>query len=95
MAHAERGVRVETERVLTVRFRGTVVGDYRADLIVDDRVIVECKVAPKIAPTHETQLLNYLKAAEIRIGLILNFGPEPTFRRMIMSSSGGGSVVRA
>jgi GxxExxY protein len=96
VALTERGIQTETERALTVRFRGVVVGDYRADLIVDAKVIVECKVAVKVLPTHETQLLNYLKATGLKIGLILNFGPDATFRRMLLSSSGvGPQVLRA
>ena len=96
VALAERGVRTETQRILTIQFHGSVVGDYRADLIVDDRVIVECKVATKILQAHETQLLNYLKATGLKIWLILNFGPDATFRRMLLSSGGNRSaVVRA
>jgi GxxExxY protein len=64
---------------------GSVVGDYRADLIVDGKVIVECKVATKILPIHEMQLVNYLKASTITVGLILNFGPEPSVRRLVLS----------
>jgi GxxExxY protein len=96
IALAERGVRMEVERAITIRYRGVIVGEYRADLIVDDKVIVECKVGPKILPAHETQLLNYLTATRFRIGLILNFGPEAAFRRMLMSSGGGPTaIVRA
>lgn len=62
-------------------------------MIVDNKVVVECKVAAKVLPTHETQLLNYLKATGIKIGLILNFGSEATFRRMLLSSTGKGSAV--
>ncbi len=88
-----RGVQCERERPLTVRFMGTVVGDYRADLVVEDRVIVETKVAEKIVPVHELQLLNYLKATGINVGIILNFGPKATFRRMLLTSPQDGSVV--
>lgn len=96
IALAERGIRTESERAITIRFRGTIVGEYRADLIVDDRVIVECKVAGSLLPAHETQLLNYLKATGIRVGLILNFGPEARFRRMLMSSTEGrAKAIRA
>ena len=87
VALTERGIRTETERTLTIRYHGVVVGEYRADLIVDGKVVVECKVAPKIVQSHETQLLNYLKATNLKIGLILNFGPDATFRRMLLSSS--------
>ena len=93
IALRERDIQVETERALTIHYHGQVVGEYRADLIADGKVIVECKVAPKIAQTHETQLLNYLKATSIKLGLILNFGPDATFRRMLLSSSGNPPAV--
>ncbi len=96
VALTDRGIQTEAERAITIRFRGTVVGEFRADLVVDNSVVVECKVAAKIMPTHETQLLNYLKGTAIKIGLIFNFGPEATFRRMLLKSSGSQlAVVRA
>jgi GxxExxY protein len=96
MRRVDHGVSTEPERALTIRYHDVVVGEYRADLIVDDRVAVECKVAPKVLPTHETQLLNYLKVTGIKVGSILNFGPEATFRRMLLSGTGKASaVVRA
>jgi hypothetical protein len=67
--------------------------DHRADLVVEGKVIVASKVAERIVPVHEMQLLNYLKATGINLGLILNFGPRPTFRRMLLSSPQEGSVV--
>jgi len=84
MALAARGVRSEREVPLVVRFRGSVVGEYRADLIVESRVLVETKVGEKIIQAHEMQLLNYLSATRLRVGLILNFGPRPTFRRLLL-----------
>jgi GxxExxY protein len=93
LALAARGVRSEREVPLSVRFRGEVVGDYRADLIVEGKVIVESKVADKILPVHEMQLLNYLRATGITVGLVLNFGPRPTFRRLLLTSPQEGSVI--
>jgi len=81
----ERGLHTELERRVTVEFRGATIGEYRPDLIVENKVIVECKVAAKVLPAHETQLLNYLKATGINIGLIFNFGSQPTFRRMLFT----------
>jgi GxxExxY protein len=96
VALAGRGIKAEAERAITVRFRGVIVGEFRADLVVDNSVVVECKVAARVQPMHETQLLNYLKGTGIKIGLILNFGPEATFRRMLLKSSGiQSTVVRA
>jgi len=82
---SERGLHTELERRVTVEFRGATIGEYRPDLIVENKVIVECKVAAKVLPAHETQLLNYLKATGINIGLIFNFGSQPTFRRMLFT----------
>ena len=66
-----------------VFFEGEVVGNYFADLIVDGRVIVELKAAESLDPAHESQLLNYLKATNIEVGLLLNFGTKPDFRRKV------------
>jgi GxxExxY protein len=84
IALAARGVSSETEVPITMRFRGLVVGEYRADLIAEGKVIVETKVSDKIVQPHELQLLNYLRAADLRVGLLLNFGPRPTFRRLLL-----------
>jgi GxxExxY protein len=93
LALARRGVKAEREVPMKVTFLDTIVGDYRADLIVEGKVIVETKTAEKILPVHEMQLVNYLRATGINVGLILNFGPRPTFRRMFLSSPQDGSVL--
>ncbi|MFI5243707.1 MAG: GxxExxY protein [Gemmatimonadales bacterium] len=93
LALTARGISCDREVPLIVRFRGAVVGEYRADLIVEQRVIVESKVAEKILPAHELQLLNYLKATGITVGLVLNFGPRATFRRLLLSSPQEGPAV--
>ena len=62
-------------------------------MIVDGRVIVESKVASKILPIHEIQLVNYLKASTITVGLILNFGPQPAVRRLVLSFPRARSAV--
>ena len=86
IALAARGLRSEREVPLTVRFEGMVVGEYRADLVVESKVIVETKVADHIVHVHEMQLLNYLRATGLAVGLILNFGPRPSFKRMVLSN---------
>ena len=90
---ARRGVNSEREFPVAVTFLGERVGDYRADLVVEGKVIVEMKVADKIVPVHEMQLLNYLKATGIQVGLILNFGPKPSFRRLVFTTTKDGSAV--
>ena len=69
-----RGATAETEKRIQVLYKGTVVGDYNADLIVDGCVIVEIKVAPEYDKRDEAQLLNEIKATGDRVGLLLNFG---------------------
>ena len=64
------------EAQIDVRYKGESVGVYFADVLVDKRVICEIKAAQKLAPGHEAQLLNYLKATGIKVGLLLNFGPR-------------------
>jgi GxxExxY protein len=78
-----QGHQVEQERLVEVKFRGTTIGVYRTDLVVSNKVIVELKSARTMESAHEAQLLNYLKATEFEIGLLLNFGHKPQFKRMI------------
>jgi GxxExxY protein len=66
---------------IKVFYEGKIVGEYFADLLVDDKVIVEIKATKVLAPEHEAQLLNYLKATDKEVGLLLNFGPKPEIRR--------------
>ena len=74
----------------TVYFRETAIGDYRADFIVEKKVVVEVKVAERIAAAHEKQLLNYLRASKLDVGLILNFGPKAGTRRFAMFDQAAG-----
>jgi len=75
---------VEQQKPIQVRYDGTVVGEYQADLIVDVRILVECKAVSHFGPVHEAQLLNYLRATGIRVGLLLNFGrPKLQYRRLV------------
>ena len=77
----QMGLKVEQQVKILVFFANQVVGEYYADLLVEDCVIVELKAAQSIAPEHEAQLLNYLRATPYEVGLLLNFGPKPEFRR--------------
>ena len=69
-----RGFKVELEKRITVRYKDVVVGEYDADLLVEDVVLVEVKIAPQYDKRDESQLLNELKATGIKLGLLLNFG---------------------
>jgi GxxExxY protein len=77
-------VPAELERRLTVRYKEVVVGDYDADLIVADVVLVELKIAPQYDKRDEAQLLNALKATGLKVGLLINFGRSKVeFRRLV------------
>ena len=86
IALREAGVPAAQQAPITVRFRGQIVGDFRADLLVEGAVVVELKAASGIDPAHEAQLLNYLRATEIEVGLLLNFGPKPQFKRLVFDN---------
>lgn len=88
VALTQAGLNVETEVQIAVYFRELVVGRFRADMIVDDQVVVECKAADKIHPAHKSQLVNYLAGTEREVGLVLNFGPVPTFARVFNANTG-------
>jgi GxxExxY protein len=90
IALREAGLAAFQQAPVTVRFRGEIVGDFRADLLVDAAVIVELKAVSAIDPAHEAQLLNYLRATDIEVGLLLNFGPKPQFRRLAFSNERKG-----
>jgi len=66
---------------IKVFYEGKVIGEYFADILVDNKVIVEIKVAKRLVEENEAQLLNYLKATDIEVGLLLNFGTEPEVKR--------------
>jgi GxxExxY protein len=86
IALRQAGLRVEAEVPVPVSFRGCLVGVFRADLVVDGKVIVELKTAESIGKAHEAQLLHYLRASAMEIGLVMNFGPEARFRRIEMQN---------
>jgi len=82
-----RGLFVQKQSKIDVYYEGKLVGEYFADLIVAERVIVELKAAEGIRLEHEAQLINYLKATKVEIGLLLNFGVKPQFKRLIFTNS--------
>ncbi len=79
-----RGLEVLRELPLSVEFEGHVVGKYRADLIVNRAILVETKAVEKLAREHEAQSYTYLKVARLRVALLMNFGPKPHFKRLIL-----------
>ena len=81
----EFGLRTERQLAIAVRYHGHLVGEYRADLLVEECLLVEIKAVRNLLEVHEAQLLHYLKATGLRVGLLLNFGPRPEFRRRVFS----------
>lgn len=75
------GINARLQSPITVYYDDKMIGEYFADLIVQDRVIVEIKAVKSLNIEHEAQLLNYLKATKIETGLLLNFGPKPEIKR--------------
>jgi len=82
----EKGYKVEIEKPIKVYFKEQLVGEYYADLVVEDKVIVELKATQLIMNVHVAQTINYLKATPIEVGLLLNFGEEPEFKRLIYTN---------
>jgi len=78
------GLSAEKETPVNVTYDGQIVGDYLADIIVDGKVILELKAVKELHPAHEAQLVNYLKATGIEIGLLINFGESVTVKRKIL-----------
>ena len=84
---ASQGLNARAEQPIAVHYNGPVVGTFAADIVVEDRVIVELKAKEKLAEAHEAQLTNYLRATEIEVGLLFNFGKAPEFKRKFFSNA--------
>ena len=86
VALVERGIFFQRQMAVPVWFRGQKIGDFRADLVVDEKVIVELKSGRGIEPAWEKQLLNYLRATQIEVGMLFNFGPSAQFKRYVFEN---------
>lgn len=80
------GLDVQPQKQIKVYYQEKIVGEYYADIIVDNVVILELKAAESIVEEHEFQLINYLKATDIEVGLLLNFGKKPEVRRKVFTN---------
>lgn len=83
------GLNCAPQKAIDVYYKGRKVGDYIADFVVENKVIVELKAVKavkELKEEHECQLLNYLTATSVEVGLLLNFGPRPEVRRLIMKN---------
>ena len=81
------GLTVECEKVVEVWYDDLCIGHFRADLVVEHKVIVELKASERLVETDRKQLLNYLRATDLEIGLLLNFGPRAQFLRLVYSNA--------
>jgi GxxExxY protein len=81
------GVASKAQEPITVYYDGEQIGTYFADLVVEEKVIVELKAATCLAPENEVQLLNYLRATKMEVGMLLNFGTQPEFKRRVFANN--------
>ena len=79
----ENGIKCSSEVPMNVSYHGQIIGDYFADIVVDDKIIVEVKAVSDLMPAHEVQLVNYLKATGLHVGLLINFGQSVKVKRRI------------
>ena len=80
------GFSFDMEKPIKVYYKGELVGDYIADIIVEDKVILEIKAIKELSNIHEVQLVNYLKATGIEVGLLINFGTSVEIKRRVMDA---------
>ena len=85
LALDDRGLRADRQRSLRIQFRGRRVGLFRTDLIVEDAVVVELKALPSLERSHIAQVLNLLRATDLEVALLFNFGPRPQIKRLVHS----------
>jgi GxxExxY protein len=78
-------LKATNQQPIKVTYQDKIIGEYKTDIIVEDKVIVELKAVTGLSEIHEVQLLNYLKATNIEVGLLLNFGHKPEYARKVFS----------
>lgn len=89
------GLSVARQIATPIWFHGRVIGEYKADVVVNKQVLLELKAARVLDTSHEAQILNYLRATDIEVGLLLNFGPKPHFRRFISENNKKGIRIHS
>jgi len=82
---SKAGLRAEKEKRLQVHYDGQVIGDFVADVVVEDKIILELKSVKDIHPAHEAQLVNYLKTTGMEVGLLINFGDRVEIKRKVLN----------
>ena len=83
----KRLLEIEKQKSIKVYYEGQIIGNFYADIVVNNSVIIELKAIESLRLEHEVQLVNYLRATNIEVGLLLNFGAKPQFRRKVFSNS--------
>jgi GxxExxY protein len=91
----EQAISFREQTPILVMFHGLDMGEFFADLLVDSSVLIELKAVRSLEQAHERQLLNYLRATDIEVGLLFNFGPRPEFRRLAFDNSRKGRSAKA
>lgn len=86
------GLKVDEQVPIKVYFRGQEIGEYFADMVVNDVILLELKAVAHILEEHEAQLLNYLKSTEIEVGYLMNFGKSAEFKRKVLDNDRKGSL---
>lgn len=89
----QMNINCEKQKPIKVKYKNEIVGEYYADIIVDNNIILELKAAESLCEEHELQLINYLKATKIEIGLLLNFGKKPEFKRKIFTNDKKSVII--
>jgi GxxExxY protein len=82
-----QGYKVEAQKQIKVYYKNKLVGEFYADLLVEDAIILELKACEYLVSSHIAQLLNYLKSTQIEVGLVLNFGETPDFKRLVYTNN--------
>jgi len=83
---------VDDQVPINVYFRGQLIVEFYADLVVNDLIMLELKSVSQIVDEHEAQLLNYLKSTKIEVGYVMNFGKSATFKRKVLDNNRKGSL---
>ena len=81
----EAGLEPTQQKPITVSYRGQIVGEYFADIVVNDSIVLELKTVQNLNEDHAAQLINYLRATRFELALLLNFGPKAQFRRILLT----------
>ena len=79
-----KNLKAETQKLLNVNYKNQLIGEFKADIVVEEKVIIEIKAVNSLIPQNEAQLIHYLKASGIHIGLLVNFGEKLEFKRRIV-----------